>query len=245
MVYYANGKVTNMLMKNYTTSVLLKTAAVLILFTPALTNQKTEAQQMFVDDSEVTTYRSFQIETWCGSRESWFLTAISPVRGLEIGTGFGFDSRDGFDPASWILEAKFEAVSLEGRGWGIGTAAGVLYDLDGDLEEVFAYIPYSQMILNDSSVMHINVGFQAVQEQNWEYELITGIRGDFGITDRFTLLGEIAVANFGDLFYQGGLRITFIPDLLEMDITYGEGIRRMETAPGFNIGIAFTPDALW
>ncbi|MCC5940928.1 MAG: hypothetical protein JJU37_05245 [Balneolaceae bacterium] len=101
------------------------------------------------------------------------------------------------------------------------------------------------MIFNESSVLHINAGFEAVQEEDWEYEIITGIRGDFGINERFTILSEVAAANFGDFFYQGGLRISIIPDLLEMDITYGEGFRRMETAPGFNIGIAFTPDRLW
>ena len=101
------------------------------------------------------------------------------------------------------------------------------------------------MILNNSSVLHLNVGFEAVQEDEWEYEIITGIRGDFGISDRFALLGEVAAANFADAFFQGGFRISLIPDLLEMDITYGEGFRRQETAPGFNIGIAFTPDSLW
>jgi len=136
-------------------------------------------------------------------------------------------------------------VDLEQRGWGIGAVAGLLYDFDGEFEELFAYIPYSRMILNDSSVLHLNVGFEAVQEDDWEYEIITGIRGDFGISDRFALLGEVAAANFGDAFFQGGLRISLIPDLLEMDITYGDGFRRQETAPGFNIGITFTPDSLW
>lgn len=224
---------------------LLKSAVILTIFTLATFHQKADAQQMFVDDAEVTTYRSFQLETWYGSRESWFLTAISPIRGLEIGTGLGFDSREGFDPTNWILEAKFVATDLEERGWSIGGVAGLLYDLSGDLEEVFAYIPYSQMIFNGSSVLHINAGFQAVQQMEWEYEFITGLRGDFEISDRFTLLGEVAAANFGDAFYQGGLRISLVPDLLEMDITYGEGFRRQETAPGFNIGIAFTPDSLW
>ncbi len=208
---------------------------------------------MFVDDATVTTERSFQIETWYGSRESWFLTAISPVQGLEIGTGIGVDSRDGFDPSNWILEAKFVSGNLEGDGSAIGLAAGILHNFDGDLEEFFAYIPYSRMILDDSSVLHFNIGFEAIQKNiglvgldpSWEYELITGIRGDFGITDRFALLGEVAAANFSDAFYQGGLRITLVPDLLEMDITYGEGFRRQETAPGFNIGISFTPDQIW
>lgn len=177
---------------------------IFIIFTLAIFQQKADAQQMFVDDAEVTTYRSLQIETWYGSRESWFLTAISPVRGLELGTGFGFDSRDGFDPANWVLEAKFVATDLEEKGWSMGGVAGLLYDLNGDLEEVFAYIPYSQMIFNNSSILHINAGFEAVQEEEWEYEMITGIRGDFGITDRFALLGEVAAANFSDAFYQGG-----------------------------------------
>jgi len=200
---------------------------------------------MFVDDAEVTTYRSFQIETWYGSRESWFLTAISPVQGLELGTGIGFDSRDAFDPANWILEAKYARGDLEERGSAIGLAAGLVYNFDGDFEEYYAYIPVSLIILNNSSILNFNAGFDAVLEEDWKYEFITGLRGDFGLTDRLALLAEVAAANFDDVFYQGGLRISLFPDLLEMDITYGEGFRKMETAPGFNIGIAFTPDALW
>jgi len=231
--------------KNLHKKLLLKAAVILTIFCLALVDQNASAQQMFVDDAAVTTERSFQIETWYGSRESWFLTAISPVQGLEIGTGIGVDSRDGFDPSTWILEAKFVPGDLEATGSAVGIAAGALYNFDGEFEEYFAYIPYSHMILNDSSVLHFNVGFDAVRDEEWEYELITGLRGDFGLTDRFALLGEIAAVNFGDAFYQGGIRISLIPDLLEMDITYGEGFRRQETTPGFNVGIAFTPDTLW
>ena len=224
---------------------LLRASTILLIITLAIFYQKAEAQQMFVDDAEVTTHRSFQIESWYGSRESWFLTAISPVQGLELGTGIGFDSRDAFDPENWILEAKFAPGNLEERGTAIGLAAGLVYNFDGDFEEYYAYIPVSRMIFNNTSVLHFNAGIDAVLEEDWSYEFITGLRGDFGLTDRFALLAEVAAANFGDFFYQGGLRISLVPDLLEMDITYGEGFRKMETAPGFNIGIAFTPDQLW
>lgn len=223
-----------------------KATVIAFIICMAIVQQQANAQQMFVDDAAVTTERSFQIETWYGSRESWFLTAISPVQGLELGTGIGFDSRDGFDPSNVILEAKFTASDFEETGSAVGIAAGLLYDLDGNLEEVFSYIPYSRMILDGSSALHFNVGFEAVwEEEEWEYELITGLRGDFGITGRFALLGEVAAANFGDAFYQWGIRISLASDLLEMDITYGEGFRRQETAPGFNVGIAFTPDTIW
>ncbi|CAN5492329.1 hypothetical protein BH23BAC3_BH23BAC3_15930 [soil metagenome] len=225
--------------------IIIKSAIIAFIFSIAIVQQQAEAQQMFVDDAAVTTERSIQIETWYGSRESWFLTAISPVQGLELGTGIGVDSREGFNPSNWIMEVKFVPGGLEGDGSAVGFAAGALYNFDGEFEEYFAFIPYSRMILDDSSVLHFNVGFKAVWEEEWQYELITGLRGDFGITDRFALLGEVAAANFDDAFYQGRIRFSLVPDLLEMDITYGEGFRRQETAPGFNIGIAFTPDQIW
>ena len=238
--------------KKHTPS-LLKAAAILVIFFLAIFHQKATAQQMFVDDAAVTTTNSFQIETWYGSRESWFLPAISPLKGLEIGSGIGFDSREGLDPANWIFEVKFVPGDLETRGQAIGVAAGLLYDLDGNFEELFVMIPYSRMILGYTSQLHLNLGFEAVYENSgpegaekeWQYEVIKGIRGDFGISDRFTILSEVAAANFDNYFFQGGLRISLLPGLLEMDITYGEGFRRMETAPGFNVGITFTPDRLW
>lgn len=237
--------INEMTNKKRTTQTLLKALIVTVIFSLALLNQKADAQQMFVDDAEVTTYRSVQAETWYGSRESWFLTAISPIRGLELGTGIGFDSRDGFDPANWILEAKFVPFDLEADGWSAGIASGLLFDFDGNVEEVFAYIPFTKAILQESSFLHLNAGFEAVSETDWEYEFIKGIRFDLGISERVMILSEFAGANFDDYFYQAGFRFSLIPDLLEMDITYGEGFRRMETAPGFNVGIAFTPDRLW
>ncbi len=223
----------------------VKALSTLTIITLTIFHQTSIAQQMIVDDAEVATYRSFQVETWYGSRESWALVAISPIQGLELGTGIGLDSRDAMDPSNWIIEAKYIPMDLEGSGWATGLTAGLLYNFDGDLEEAYAYIPFSRLILNESSVLHLNIGFEAINEADWEYELFTGLRGDFGITDRIAILSEVAAANFDDLFYQAGLRFSLVPDLLEMDITYGEGFRRMETAPGFNIGIAFTPDALW
>lgn len=200
---------------------------------------------MFVDDAEVTTYRSFQVETWYGSRESWFLTAITPINGLEIGTGIGFDSRDSFQAENWILEAKVVPFDLESKGWSAGVVSGLLFDFDGNVEEAFAYIPLTKAILQESSFLHLKAGFGAVNKTEWEYEFVKGIRLDLGISDRIKILSEFAGVNFDDYFYQAGIRFSLIQDLLEMDITYGEGIRRMVTAPGFVVGIAITPDRLW
>lgn len=236
-----------MLSKRTATDTAYSLSPIIVLFIMSIfiASSDAKAQQMHVDDAAITTYRSFQIETWYGSRESWFLTAISPLPYLELGTGLGFDSREGFEAVHWILEGKVVPGELEEEGQAYGLVSGLLFGFDNRIEEVFAYIPYSRMIMDDASVVHVNIGFEAVREAEWEYELSTGIRGDFGITDRFGILSEIAAVNFSETFYQTGIRITWIPDLLEMDITYGEGFRRMETAPGLNIGITFTPGQLW
>ena len=56
--------------------------------------------------------------------------------------------------------------------------------------------------------------------------------------------GSSCILNTVDVFCQEGIRFSMVPDLLEMGITYGEGFRRMETAPGFNIGIVFMPASI-
>jgi hypothetical protein len=168
----------------------VKTLSILIIFSLALLHQTSDAQQMFVDDAEVTTYRSFQVEAWYGSRESWFLAAVSPIEGLELGTGIGFNSRDEFKAENWILEAKFVPMDLEAKGWSAGVVSGLLFDFDGEVEEVFAYIPFTKIVLDGSSMLHLNAGLEAIQEEDWEYEFIKGIRADIGITERFMILSD-------------------------------------------------------
>lgn len=59
------------------------------------------------------------------------------------------------------------------------------------------------------------------------------------------ILSEIFTSNLETPSFQAGLRFSVIPDRVEVDITYGEGFRRGVGYPGFNIGIAVTPDRLW
>lgn len=54
-------------------------AAVLLLVFSA----PSHAQQMVVDDAEITTTRSFQIESWIESEETWILPAFGVASWLE------------------------------------------------------------------------------------------------------------------------------------------------------------------
>lgn len=223
----------------------LKAASILLIFLLALFTHKAEAQQMIVDDAAVTTHRSFQIETWYGTEESWFQPGIAATRWLEIAPGIIFDSSDGFEAANWLIELKAVPGDLEEDGWAYGLVIAPVFNFDGDFEEFYSYVPYSKMILNDSSILHVNLGIEGFNADGWEYGFTTGIRGDFGISDRVMILSEIFTSNFETPSFQAGVRFSLIPDFVEMDITYGEGFRRGMNYPGFNIGIAITPDSLW
>lgn len=223
---------------------ILKAVTILIIFSLGLFHQTAKAQQMIVDDAEIVNYRSFQVEMWYGTEESWFQPAIALGRYWEFAPGIIFD--EDFSAASWLTEIKFVPGDLEFDGYSYGFVFAPVFSVDGGFDEYFTYIPYSMEILGGSSLMHVNLGFEGFKgDDGWDHALTTGIRGDFGLTDRFTVLSEIFTSDFSTPKVHGGLRISIFPELLEMDVTYGQGFRSGMNYPGFNVGIAFTPDTLW
>ena len=116
-----------------------------IAFLLLMANQAS-AQQMIVDDAEVTTPRSFQIESWYGTKESWFQPGVSAAPWLEIAPGIIFDSSDNFEAANWLIEAKAVPGDLEADGWAYGLVAAPVFDFEGNMEEFFTYVPVSLMV---------------------------------------------------------------------------------------------------
>ncbi|MBP3191894.1 hypothetical protein [Natronogracilivirga saccharolytica] len=224
---------------------MIRYTAILLFIVPILISKKADAQQMIVDDAAVTTQRSFQIESWYGTEESWFQPAVSVTRWLELTAGMIFDSSDGLEPDNWFIEFKAVPGDVEVDGWAYGLVLAPVFNFDGDLDEFFSYVLFSKMILDGSSVLHLNLGMEGFNEHDREYAFTSGIRGDFGIRDRVMILSEIFTSNFETPSFQTGLRLAVIPDLIEMDVTYGEGFRKGMSYPGFNIGIAITPDRMW
>lgn len=101
------------------------------------------------------------------------------------------------------------------------------------------------MMLNDTSVLHLNAGWAMFGGVETEHALIYGIRADVGIYDRISVLSEVYTENLETPSFQAGFRIGLIANLLEMDITYGQGFQSGMDEPGLNIGLAFTPDRMW
>jgi hypothetical protein len=45
--------------------------------------------------------------------------------------------------------------------------------------------------------------------------------------------------------FQAGVRFDLVPDLLNIDVTYGESFKSDISYPGLNVGIAFKPNRVW
>lgn len=203
------------------------------------------AQQFIVDDAAVTTERSFQVETWYGEFESEFIPAIAVTSWLEAGAAFVFDSKDDFSFAGYALEAKAVSGDFEETGQAFGLFAGFGFNDSSDFEEFVTYVPYSMLMLGGSSALHVNLGLSLVDNgEDWEAAVLYGVRADWGVHERFTLLTEV-FAESNDFGFQAGGRLGLIDGLLETDIMYGRGFDSGMDFPGFTIGLAFTPDALW
>lgn len=229
---------------SYTASAALKTI-VLLIGMMSFTDQFSAAQQMIVDDAEITTYRSVQFEGWYGTQESWIQPGIGVTQWLEIAPGLIFDSADGFETSNWLIELKTVPGDLEQDGWAYGLVAAPVFNTDNQIEEFFAYVPISTLMVRDSSVLHLNLGVEGFDVDGWEFGITTGARMDWGIADRVTILSEVFTTDLETPAFQAGLRFEIIEELVELDITYGQGFRSGMEYPGFNAGIAITPDSIW
>ncbi|MCH8567561.1 MAG: hypothetical protein LAT67_04830 [Balneolales bacterium] len=223
----------------------IRIAIMVVVSVFLLVGQAAYAQQFIIDDAAVTTERSIQIESWYGEFESEFVPAISVTSWLEAGVALAFDTKDNFSFAGYALEAKAVSADFEEAGRAFGLFAGFGFNNESVFEEFVAYVPYSQLIFNESSALHLNLGIAIADNgTDWETSLIYGFRTDIGLHERFTLLTEVFAEN--DVFgVQAGGRFGIIPGLLEMDVMYGSSLRNRNSFPGFTVGLAFTPDSLW
>ena len=235
---------------NFDFNTLLKAALVFMLFSLAAIDRQAQAQQMIVDDTDITTARSVQLEAWYGEVETWIQTGVGLNHVWEFTPGIILDSNNDFAISNYVGEFKFIPGDLDFEGWSYGWVLGMIFDDRMGVDEFYTYLPYTFSVLDGSTLLHANVGLGGDRvDGEWDYAAIYGVRADFDIVDRITLLTEVYTTNIEPPNFQGGLRLHLVPDRLEMDITYGEGFDTNLSNPGINrglnIGISLTPGALW
>ncbi len=223
----------------------IKIGLLLILLLSLSVSKNAHAQQWVIDDAAITTYRSFQIESWYGEMDSYFLPAVSPLPFLELSAGICLATRQGFELSHWLFETKIVPGDFEQSGSAAGISLGIELSPGMVFQTFYANLPYTFQVFANKGLIHANIGYLVFQNSRWNHEAFYGLRLDYQINQYVLILSEVFATNLNLPGFQAGLRIILKEGLLEADISWGRGLKEGIKTPGLNIGIAFTPDALW
>lgn len=229
----------------------LKTLACTLIIVPSFAFA---ARPFVTDDARLTTGNSCQFESWLrvypASNELWALPACNPTGNLEFTFGGGrAKPQEGQATSDYVLQAKTLFHPLETNGWGWGLAVGTIRHPEINpgpnlLGNTYAYIPLSFSLYDDKVIVHTNVGWlkdkaSGLNSASW------GIGGEFKL--RFKLLGiaETYGDNRGMSYGQIGVRYSVIPDLFQVDTTFGKQLSGEGNSHWMSFGIRYTPDRLF
>lgn len=212
-----------------------------------LLSNTASAQQMVVDDATVLIDKQAQLEAWYGTEQSWIQPSFSLNHLWDFTPGIIFNTADDGSIHQLFGELKYIPTDLDFDGYSYGWAGAMFFDTDGRVDRVYTYIPFTKYILDRTSQVHLNIGLDGRNDADGDfgYGFLTGARADIGLTDRFTILSEVFTTDFETPSFQAGVRFDVVPDLFNIDVTYGESFKSEIDYPGLNIGIALKPNKIW
>ena len=197
--------------------------ALAIVFCWSVAAGSVSAQQVLVDDAEITPPRSAQIEVWHGWQESWILPAVQLIPRLELSAGTAFVREEESDLRSteYGFEGKVSILDPETAPAGLAAVVGTGVTRLGlpkqSPETVYAFVPASQELIDDRLTVYQNVGW--AREDGGPSVLTWGARIDVTPIDRFTLIGEVFGEGEEPPAFQTALRTEVIPERLEVDLS--------------------------
>jgi hypothetical protein len=216
---------------------------------------KANAARPFVtDDARLTNTESCQVESWSrvykDSTEIWALPACNLTGNFEITVGLGIAKpKDTVSTQDYLIQAKSLGRELTTNGWGWGIAIGRVNHPDVTpgpnlMGNSYAYIPISVSTLNDRVIYHVNVGWlkdKATQDNRSTF----GVGAEIQATNRLLLIAE----SFGDSksnpYWQTGIRYSIIPNLFQVDTTFGRQVNGGTNTRWISFGLRYTPNSIF
>lgn len=209
---------------------------VIVIWALAAARPVRASRPLVTDDARLVDPGACQFETWTrvGDEgiEYWALPACSPVGNLELTAGVGLlPAERGAGPSRSVvqLQAKTLFRTLETGRVACGLAGGTLLrardaldeDLNADLVgEAFAYVPVSVALRPDRAWLHLNAGVRHRGEGTGT-SMLWGAGAEVLVAGPVFALAEAYGDAPGPAFMQAGLRITLVPDHVQVDATYG------------------------
>ena len=212
------------------------------------------ARPFVTDDARLTTGGSCQLESWMrvypDSKELWVLPACNPTGNLEFTFGGGGEKPQGERVTNdYVFQAKTLFRPLEANGWGWGLAAGTIQHPKINvgpnmLGNTYAYIPLSISLNDDKAIVHANIGWlkdkaSGLNSASW------GVGGEFKLDPKLLGIAETYGDNRGLSYGQIGVRYSVIPDLFQVDASFGQQLSGVANRHWLSFGIRYTPNKLF
>jgi hypothetical protein len=196
------------------------------------------ARPLVTDDARLVDPGACQLETWTrlgdAGDEYWAVPACTLITNLELTAGVAvLPAEPGGKPEhpSVQLQAKTALASVADRRVRVALVAGTVVRAHGAVAalnadrvgEFYGYVPATFTVVPDRAWVHLNLGVRYRGDGAGAFAL-------WGAALETVVLGPVtAIAEaYGDApdpaFMQGGIRLTVVPDRLQIDATYGRRI---------------------
>lgn len=212
------------------------------------------ARPMVTDDARTVDPRSCQLESWVKlnqkTDEYWALPACNLGENFEVTYGASLTRDHGESETSdVILQFKTLLRPLTTNAYGIGLVAGhVQHPNSGNdssmIGDAYTYIPASFSFLDDSLVVHTNLGILHARNEN-KNKLTWGLGSETKLTQQLQLIAEVYGDNQSRAFHQVGLRYWIVPDRVQLDTTYGNRFSNNQEERWFSFGLRLLSPRLW
>jgi len=195
------------------------------------------------EDAEIIDEGWCQLESWAfqsrSAKRFWLVPACNPFGNLELQFGFAREQpEDAPRHNDYALQAKTLLKPLEENGWGIGLAAAAAR-FGGGEERTWGYtalLIVSRSLADNRARLHGNAGAVYTQRTRG-FSGLWAAAGEFDVTERVTLVGEVlGVAGEGRLAQVGG-RLWIVPNRVQLDGSVGRTNFSGRTESFFTLGI--------
>ncbi len=227
----------------------------LLVCLPFLLAQQAFAARPFVtDDARLTNAGSCQLEAWTRlyqhSQELWALPACNPWGNFELTFGGSLAKVDGQSATlDSAIQAKTLFKALKTNDWGIGMALGKISHNDlnpgpSQYGNTYGYIPVSWSLLDDDVIMHANIGLLH-DKQSKQNNMTWGLGSEIKLKSNMLGVAELYGDNTSNPYLQVGFRYSVIPNLFQIDSTYGQQINGDSELKWISFGLRYTPEKIF
>jgi hypothetical protein len=106
----------------------------------------------------------------------------------------------------------------------------------GFARSLYGYVPLSMSFADDRAVLHLNAGVLRPAGESRQ-RFISGAGAELRLHPRLFFIPEIFHQEQGRPLFQTGLRFWIVPQRVQIDTTYGDGIGGTGARQWFSIGM--------